>query len=226
VSDVSESDARLAEAWMTLGPGDGDALPEEMRERIWLAVSGQLPPAERQALVDETIRNPAAAEAWRVAREMWLAARSAHEGSDAAGPPAAPAKRDGRWAARWLAAAAVLALGVGLGVWSLSRTPADEFRAAGEYRVESLVPAGSALPRQAFRLRWTPGPSGSRYTVRVSTEDLRILTTAADLSVPELAVDAAALAPLGPGATVLWQVDVALPEGDRTSSETFAVRLE
>ena len=60
-----------------------------------------------------------------------------------------------------------------------SQTPADTFRDAGSYVVESLVKTDETLPRDAFVLRWKPGPEGSRYQVSVTTEDLKLLKTAA-----------------------------------------------
>ena len=92
--------------------------------------------------------------------------------------------------------------------------------------MESLVPPDLALPRDAFRLRWTPGPEGSRYQVRVTTEDLKLLATAADLMAPEFAVDPAVLAGLSSGARVFWQVDVSLANGARRTSSTFITRLK
>ena len=113
---------------------------------------------------------------------------------------------------------------IGLIPW-LNRPPGDEFRDPGGYKIESLVPS-ETLSRETFRLRWTPGPQGSRYQVRVTTEDLRVLATAEDLTVPEYLVEPDRLASLSPGARVLWQVDVVLPSGERASSQTFVARVK
>jgi hypothetical protein len=122
--------------------------------------------------------------------------------------------------------AAALLLGVSIGVVSwVNLQPADELRDPGSYQVNSLVPAETVMPRETFRLRWTPGPQGSRYDVRVTTEDLRELATAQDLTEPELVVERDRLAGLLPGARVLWQVDVRLPTGERVSSQTFVARV-
>jgi hypothetical protein len=158
-----------------------------------------------------------------VASELWRASL-ASAGSGAAANTAGLATR---WAPRWLAAAAALLLVTTIGVISLrNRPPGDEFRASPGFVVESLVPAGQALPRDAFRLRWTPGPEGSRYQVRVTTEDLQVLATAADLTAPEFAVDPAAISRLPGGASVFWQVDALLPNGERLTSSTFITRVE
>ena len=223
VTEPRASEERLARAFQALGDSpESEEVPEELRERIWLAVSGALPPEERREIVERTITDPACAEAWRVANELWQASQSSAPGEAAvASPPAT------RWAPRWMAAAAVLVLGATIAVVSLlNREPGDEFRASSGVVLESLLPAEAALPRAAFRLRWTPGPGGSRYQVRVTTEDLRVLATAADLMTPEFAVDPAVLADLPGGARVLWQVDASLPNGDRVTSPTFVTRVE
>jgi hypothetical protein len=224
VTEPRGSDQRLAEAFQALGDTHGDEVPADLRERIWLAVSGVLPPEERRELVERTAADPGCAEAWRVANELWRASQAAGSGEVAVVAPGLAT----RWAApRWLAAAAVLVLGATIGVVSLLNRPSgDQFRASSGFVVQSLVPADGALPRHAFRLRWTPGPEGSRYQVRVTTEDLQVLATAADLTAPEHTVEPAALSQLPAGASVFWQVDVSLPNGERRTSSTFITRVE
>jgi hypothetical protein len=211
----------MAEAFQALGDAPGAEVPEELRERIWLAVSGELPPKERRELVEKTVTDPACAEAWRIATEMWRASQASSAGSTgAARGPAA------RWAPQWLAAAAVLLLGTIGVVYYVTPPSGDEFRTQSALDVRSLIPPDVALPRTAFRLRWTPGPEGSRYQVRVTTEDLQLLATAADLTDPVFTVDPARLAALRGGASVLWQVDVSLPSGGRLTSPSFITRVE
>jgi hypothetical protein len=132
------------------------------------------------------------------------------------------------WTRPWLAAAAVLLVGVAAAlVVRFSPSSRDTFRDSNHQVIESLVPADAALPRDAFRLRWTPGPQGSRYQVRVTTEDLRVLTTVSDLTGPELVVDRDLLAGVAAGARVLWQVDVSLPGREGIlPSPTFMVRVQ
>jgi hypothetical protein len=215
-----ESDARLGEAFRALPESSDSELPEEVRERIWLAVSGELPPDERQELVERVADDPVAAEAWRIASELWEGMHAV-QGHVAAPGPAI------RWTGPFLAAAAALLVMTALGVTTLlNRQGGDEFRASPDDVVESLVAADAPLPRDAFRLRWAPGPEGSRYLVRVMSEDLRMLTTAADLTVPEIVVEPAALAALPAGASVLWQIEVSLPTGERITSATFVNRIQ
>ena len=157
MTELRGSDERLAEAFQALGDTHGTEVPEDLRERIWLAVSGVLPPEERRELVERTATDPGCAEAWRVASELWRASQAAASGGVAVAAPGLAT----RWAPRWLAAAAVLLLGTTIGVVSLLNRPSgDQFRASSGFVVKSLVPADGALPRHAFRLRWTPGPEG------------------------------------------------------------------
>jgi hypothetical protein len=222
VTNLRGSDERLAEAFRARGDTDDAEVPEDLRERIWLAVSGALPPEERRELVDRTITDPAAAEVWRVASEVWRASQASAAGG-AAEPPALAT----RWSPRWLAAAAVLLLSATIGVVSvINRPPGDEFRASPDIVVESLLPADAVLPRDRFTLRWTPGPDGSRYAVRVTTEDLRVLATGGDLTTPVFTVEPALLSSLPGAANVLWQVEMSLPTGERLTSPTFVTRVE
>ena len=115
----------------------------------------------------------------------------------------------------------------GIGVVTLlNREPADVYRATRSYVIESRLPADAALAPTAFRLEWTPGPEGSRYEVRVTTDDLRVITTMSDLTAPELVVRPEALSGLAPGTHLLWQVEASLPDGERVMSRTFMTRVE
>jgi hypothetical protein len=213
------SDDRLGEAFRAWSDSSSSEVPDELRERIWRAVSGELPPAERRALVDRLADDPASAQAWRVAHEMWEAAQAAEGRSVVPGPAR-------RWVSPWLAAAAVLVISTGIALVWLLRAPAgDEFRTSPGYVVESLV-ADAPLPRNAFTLRWTPGPAGSRYLVRVTSEDLQLLATGADLTTPVFVVESDRLSNLPSGAGVLWQVEASLPTGERVTSPTFIARVE
>ena len=225
MTDSRAADERLRAAFQALGDAAEAECPGEERERIWRAVAGELPARERRELVNRMATNPAYAEAWRIADEMW---RSSHAGvTNRANTADTAVPRLWWWTPGWLAAAAVLVIGIGLAVTTqLNRAPAGTFREATQYVVNPLVPADAELARDAFRLRWTPGPEGSRYQVTVTTEDLRVLTIAPDLTTPELVVDRGVLSGLGAGARVFWQVVVMLPTGERVSSQTFVVRVQ
>jgi hypothetical protein len=185
---------------------------------VWRAVRGDLDAEARRALVARLAAEPALAEAWRIAHAL-------ESPETAIAPPVAAPRRS--WPAPWLAAAALVILGLSavLLVPQLRRGE-PVLRQPGVYAVESLLGPDTALPREAFELRWTAAPPGSRYRVRVTTEDLRVLVTASDLDRPALRVSADALSSVPAGARVFWQVDVMLPGNARFSSPTFVTRVQ
>jgi hypothetical protein len=192
-------------------------------EEVWAAVRGELTPERRRAIVGHTAVCASCAEAWRLAMEVTPDAIAAA----APRPPAAGAPR---WPATFvpLAAAAALVLAVGAGVW-LSRPPrsttAPGFRGGEAGGIRSLIADGEALPRDRFRLRWSAGPAGSRYAVRVTTESLDVVAEAEGLEEPAFLVPPPALSSLPAGAALLWRVEAVRPEGERTASPTFLARL-
>ena len=203
--------ARLAEHAV---PRDDCPRPEV----LWAAVHGERPPDEVHRLVAHTAECGACAEAWRLARDL-----RGTEAGPAVDPATSPAATWwGSWAS--LAAAAGVAAVAFSAVWRLSG-PAVE-RAPAAPTLRALPADNQRLPRGRAVLRWTPGPPGSRYDVQVATADLRILTRARGLDVPELALPAAALAALPHGARVVWQVEALLPDGSRITSPTFVAVLE
>jgi hypothetical protein len=211
------SDERLREAFQVAVPRGVTECSEQDLDRIWRAVAMELSAHERRELVERVATDPAFAEAWRIAREI----------SDASS--ASPADVCG-WrltVAPWCAAAAVLLLGVASALFVVVNRPqGDTYRDQRSTIVESLVAPDAALPREDFRLRWTAGPSGSRHDLRVLTQDLRLLSSATSLAMPEFVVEPGLLAGLPAGARVLWQVDVTLATGLRFSSQTFVVRVK
>jgi hypothetical protein len=217
VTERPAADEKLREAFQSLGQGSPEKPSPGDLDLVWRAVTEELPAPERRALVDRMASEPALAESWRIARELYRDAPQLR----AAVPP-------GRaWNPWWMSAAAALLIAAGVGLILQLSSPAVEetFRSPDRYVVDSLVLSDTALPRDAFRLRWTPGPEGSRYHVRVTTEDLQVLTTASDLLVAELVVSSDRLAAVPSGARVFWQVDVALPEGNTVSSQTFVATV-
>jgi hypothetical protein len=223
VTDRHASDERLRAAFQSLGDTAREQPSPEDLDNVWRAASGDLPAEQRRELVDRMSTDPSLAESWRVAHEL-------HRGT-AEGPGSrhAPDPRQARWRIQpWVAVAAlvVLATGVGIVVQRARSVDDSTLRGARGIQVESLVPPDATLPREAFRLRWTPGPAGSRYDVRVTTDDLRLLTTAMDLTQPEFVVTVDALATLPPRTRVLWQVDTKAPAGGTIPSPTFVVRVQ
>jgi hypothetical protein len=82
------------------------------------------------------------------------------------------------------------------------------------------------LPRDRFLLRWSPGPAGSTYTVRLSTVALSLLLEQDGLDGAELLVPSAALERAQAGDQLLWQIETRLPDGRRINSATFVVTLQ
>jgi putative zinc finger protein len=184
---------------------------------LWGALRAELPEDERRAVVDHVAACPSCAEAWR----LGMALSPEVIPAAATAVPARRAVFGGRPAFASLAAAAavVLALG-GLWLWRAPQPAAPGFRGASG-AVRSLLEEGEALPREDCRLRWSAGPAGSRYDLRVTTESLQLVATAQGLSEPSYRVPEAALSALPPGSRLLWRVEVVLPDGSREDSPTF-----
>jgi hypothetical protein len=218
VIERHSNDERLRRSFQMRADATAPACSPEDLDQVWHAVRGELPAAERRTLIERLAVDATLAEAWRVAHAMrrddsWKSASGSQRYAPAAG--------------RWLAtaAAALLAVSVVFMVSRLDRPNGDTVRAPVGTRIESLV-TSDALPRDAFRLRWSAGPVGSRYQVRVTTEDLDMLTTIANLAEPEVTIDRAALAELKPGTRLFWQVEATWPGGGRAASPTFTARVQ
>jgi len=211
---------RLRRAWAALADRvlPSAACPEP--EKLWSAARGGLPSEEARVLVGHTAGCPACAEAWRLARDL----------DPAALVDAVDVARDApslRWRGSWGAlAAAVAAVALAAAVF-LGRAPdVPQYRAAEETAIRSLVPEERPLPREAFVLRWTPGPATSRYTVHVATEALTPLARAGGLTAAEYAVSEDALRTVPAGARVLWRIEMVLPDGGRAASPTFRTSVQ
>ncbi len=133
----------------------------------------------------------------------------------------------GRWF-QMAAAAAVVVVAVGLGVVFLS--PEEErapvYRAQEGQWLLSTVDLEKPLARDRFVLRWTAGPEGTFYDVRVMSAKLEPVARAIGLDRPEYEVPGEALAEVESGSRILWQVTALLPDGQRVESETFFAVVE
>jgi len=185
--------------------------------RIWNAVRGELPPHETHALVDHALDCPACGQAWRLAREVL-----AESGE------ALPSARRGWTAAHWAAVAAVViaAVLIPVGVHEWRAPGAPVYRADDRVTIHSLMPDGAALARDAFVLRWTEGPPGTRYSLRLVRSDLSVVAEVHALEAAQYAVPADALAGLSGNTQLYWRVEAHLPDGSEIVSDTFSVRLE
>jgi hypothetical protein len=210
--DDSE-DRRLIEAWQDVdGAASTDDCPPA--ERIWEAAQGRLTVAERLAVIDHVTQCPACVEAWRLARAM-----DAPAGVPAVSTRQAPYA----WRAMaWPAAAAALLVAASIAVlWPLPPPPTDRDPTAR--RLETITPNGAVLSREAFVLRWKPGPPGSRYRVVVTTDALDVIRDVRGLEVAEHVVPRERLADVAPGTRLRWRVMARAPDGTGIDSPTLSV---
>jgi hypothetical protein len=202
--------ARLREALARLA--DEPDWPEVDAERVFSALHGDVSPEERRAVVDELIRNPKAAEAWRLAREL--------EPPDRVGRRLVAAPRT------WMAIAATVAVMAGAAWLFVPWRPGTPVFRTGESRtIASLLPDDARLSRATPVLRWTP-VEGARYRVRVLTAELALLDESDDLLVPEYRLSEDLLRTLPGGSRVLWQVEARAGGAAVVVSPTFSVQLE
>jgi hypothetical protein len=207
------------------------ALGEEARpredcpppERLWGAVRAELSVDERHEVVDHVAGCLSCAEAWRLAVEI------DPEPRPTAQAPVVP------WLASiftWrplvpLAAAVVVAFTAGVVLFRAPEAPREPgYREAGPGAIRSLLPEVEPVSRAAFRLRWSPGPEGTRYDVRVTTESLDPVASAQGLTEPSFLVPEPLLLSLRAGSRLLWQVQMRLPDGERRDSPTFITVLQ
>jgi len=185
--------------------------------RILRAVLGELSVKENRQLADHARTCGSCALAWKLALEY----------ADEA--ELRPKRSSSVW--RWLPAAAVLVVAlVAVGVlapWEDGGgTGEPVLRSVGTATVRSLVAEEQPLPGAGFVLRWSPGPEGARYDLRVTDRRLNTLHRANAADATEYTVPESALSGLEPGSIVLWQVEMVLPDGRRVTSATFAATLE
>jgi hypothetical protein len=204
--------------------GAGDTCPAS--DAIWASACGRDGDLDR-ALLAHVGSCGACAAAWRVARDMGGVADSALAcGAGAGVSRSAPvARRVPRLAALVAAAVMVAAVGVAL------RGPGPPMERSVEYRaprgewIRALVPEGQPLSRAQCLLRWTPGPAGSTYDVRVMTESLDAVAGGRGLDTAEFLVAPALLERVPGHGKLVWQVTVHLPDGARNDSRSFAHEL-
>jgi hypothetical protein len=234
---------RLRRAFSTYDAPPSDIEVEDIdAERIYRAAAGELPEDERRAVIDQVATSAAAAEVWRLAVELQRAEAKAAQETDeesfadeeSPAQPIAevvPFRRRAPapipvFRRRFLTAlAALLAATIGFGLWTRMHTPAPELRGAGSV-FSTTIGDGASLPRDAFRLTWKPAEEpGARYTVRVTTEDLRPVAEARRLEAPSYQVPESALAALPAGTRLLWQVEARTADGRTIASPTYAVEI-
>ncbi len=175
-------------------------------------------------LLDHVAQCAECTEAWRLAKE--LAARPVEPAVESHAPesPGRARTMSPPWRSA-IAASVVLAAGVATYIALPVRVEFPRYRDAAEPLAPVSLVTGS-LPRDRFVLKWSPGPQGSTYSVRLSTTDLALLFVQQNLASPELSVPASALTAVKSGDRLFWQVEVRLPNGQQVPSETYAVTMQ
>jgi hypothetical protein len=209
VSAPEPSDvARLREAFASLADEDPDGPVDA--GRIFDALHGEMSAGERQAMVEELLVNPAAAQAWRLAREL----------------PAdvAPERSTTSASWKWLSIAASVVLALGLGWQFVGPRDAAEppYRSTETRTIRSALPPDAVLPRAEPVLRWT-GVAGARYRVRVLTPELAVLEESAESPANDYTLSEDTLRRIPPGSRILWQVEGRVPGEAVIVSPTFTI---
>ncbi len=229
----SEDTEALREAFQGMADSSGRGGSEPIEpDLVWSAVAGEIPAAQRRALVERLAEDPEAAESWRLARELQEASES-HRGKGEARSSVSVLQP---WH-RWVAAAAALVLAAFLGLLVLRQISSEEqapiYRNADELAVRTELPDRATVPRVAAVLSW--GLAGVppemdlsevRYTLRVQLPDLAPLATVRDLAAPRYQLPQEILLDLSPGQELLWQVEAHLSDGSVVASRTFVVQLQ
>ena len=209
--------ARLREAFASIEhDGTGDPVDAE---RIFDALHGDLNLAERHAVIEQLVTNQRAAAAWRLAREMGPHAEQA-DALDPAGKPGQCVP----WKSISVAAAALLAIGIGWQLMQPRAASVPAYRSVESRAITSALEPGNELSRAQPVLRWT-GIDAARYRVRVFTTDLQVLGESPETSALEYTLDQETLARIPPGAQILWQIEARIPGEVFITSPTFSVRV-
>jgi hypothetical protein len=194
---------------------------------VWKAVSGSTSPADLASVLEQVRREPAVAEAWRVARSVRAElddeepARVERQGKVVLGP------------AHWWRGAAGMGIGTVMAMAAvvvMYVVPMSENRGPVAMRADvlgienTLVYAGS-VDRDHAVLRWTALPEGTVYTVTVTTDLLARVARGGALDKPEWVIPGPQLSALPDGTVLLWRVEATLPDGSKHRSATFDVVL-
>jgi len=188
---------------------------------LWYSAHGELSKEANESVILHTMRCPACAEGWRLARN------DVH-GSRAGGGDPEERRILLRWNWRpWIGAAAVmiLALGIGYRFFPREEPPAAIYRDPGGLRLQSLSPQAEPVPRSACLLRWTAGPPGTTYDVQVTTDALEPLLEKFRLEKSELRIDPELLADLPTGTELFWRVTAHPPNAGQVRSPAFRTQL-
>ncbi|ADO75502.1 hypothetical protein [Stigmatella aurantiaca] len=229
--DDSIDDAGVERLRKALRDEDAAAGEPVDAERVWRAVTQDLPAEERRAVIERVAADPAWAQAWRLARTMSQAAAKADAPAKVLSLTDRKARGKRSWGGRpaWVAMAAMWVVLVGVVVVLRQQQQGedpDRIRGGEAEAITAVVPDAAALPRDRFVLRWRGVAQATQWSVQVSSEDLKVFHRVERLEQREYTVPASVLAELPSGARVLWQVEARLPDGGVRRSSTFVNRLQ
>lgn len=211
IPTVNDENANLKEAFAGLGETAAPRPDCPPADRLWAVATGEAPVEERHEIIAHMADCASCASAFRLARGM---SEEKKEASVVRGPWM-------RWAPMIGALAAVLVLAV---LIPSLRKP-EPYRGGQDQEIRSLVDQ-AALPRDHAELRWSPGPPGTRYEVRVLTADGAEIAVEPDLEAASYQIPPSALAGVPAGTVLYWQVKALYPDGKRSASKTFETRLQ
>ena len=110
--------------------------------------------------------------------------------------------------------------------WRAQQTPPQYRDDTETVEILSQIAEGAVLPREQAVLRWSAGPPGSLYEVRVLTREAREVAVDSDLEEPRYQIPPAALEGIPAGTVLYWQVKTLQADGTSGVSKTFTVRLQ
>ncbi|MCG8417618.1 MAG: zf-HC2 domain-containing protein [Proteobacteria bacterium] len=187
-------------------------------DELWAAVSGELAAGSRRAVVRHIAECRSCAADWRLAAQLAPVPSAA--------PVTAPSGQRKPWRLAVPAFALVFAC---VAVFAhLRRPPSPTVPVAYRTPASQGSPHGQPARCAAVDcvLRWTAGPRGTRYRLRITTPDLRVLAVLDDLESPQYSVPPEQLTGMTAGSVLLWQVDRVDADGQVVSSATFKTTLE
>jgi hypothetical protein len=210
IPPVSDENTRLRDAFAGLGETAAPRPDCPAPDRLWAVAAGEAPVEERHEIIAHMADCASCASAFRLARGL---SEEQNGGAVVRGPWA-------RWAPMVGAIAAVLVLAV---LIPSLRKPSP-YRGGQDQEIRSLMDE-AALPRDRAELRWSPGPPGTRYEVRVLTRHGAEVAVEPDLEAPHYRIPPPALAGVPAGTVLYWQVKALYPDGKSSASKTFEARL-
>lgn len=188
-------------------------------DRIWAAATAEGTAEERQEIIAHTATCASCAGAFRLA----LGLSGERDRAARVEPLRVPWFRR---TAPLAALAAALLVAVLVPLWRAQQAPPQYRDDAERLEIRSQIAEGAILPRQQAVLRWSAGPPGSRYEVRVLTREAREVAVEGDLEKPRYQIPPAALEGIPAGTVLYWQVKTLQPDGTSGVSKTFSIRLQ